>query len=221
MSMLPKRDVQVRERYFRMASALAVITIVYNMAEGAISLFFGLEDETIALFGFGLDSFVEVISGAGIWHMIRRLRVNGSEEHDRFERRALRITGTAFYILAAGLAVSSALTLYQGGQPDTTFWGIIVAIVSIITMWLLIRYKVDVGRKLRSNAILADANCTRTCLYLSLVLLLSSAGFEITGIGGLDAVGALGIAWLSFREGREAFSVASGNTCSCSAGCSG
>ena len=57
-----------------MANLLAFITIFYNILEGLVSVFFRLEDETIALFGFGLDSFVEVISGVGIWHMIRRIR---------------------------------------------------------------------------------------------------------------------------------------------------
>jgi hypothetical protein len=61
-------------RLWRLAGALALITIFYNVAEGLVSVFFGLEDETVALFGFGLDSFVEVISGVGVWHMIRPRR---------------------------------------------------------------------------------------------------------------------------------------------------
>jgi len=48
------------------AIVLAYITIFYNLAEGIVSVYFGLEDETLSLFGFGLDSFVEVISGVGI-----------------------------------------------------------------------------------------------------------------------------------------------------------
>ena len=85
-------------------------------------------------------------------------------------------------------------------------------------MWLLIHYKVKVGSELQSQAILADAACTRTCLYLSVVLLLASAGFELTGIGGLDAAGAVVIAGFALREGREAFEKARGGVCTCS-GC--
>ncbi|MDZ4163512.1 MAG: cation transporter [Smithellaceae bacterium] len=208
-----------RPSLYRWASALALITIFYNLAEGGISVFLGLEDETMALFGFGLDSFVEVISGVGIWHMVRRLRQNNSACPDTFEQQALRITGSAFYLLTAGLTLGATINLIQGHQPETTFWGIVIALISICTMWLLIRYKLKVGRELASPAIIADANCTRTCLYLSLVLLISSAGYELTGFGGLDSGGALAIAWFSFREGREAFEKARGDlSCSCVGG---
>jgi len=205
---------------YRWASALALITIIYNIVEGLISVYFGLGDETVALFGFGLDSFVEVISGIGIWHMINRLRKNNGGNSDRFERRALKITGTAFYLLTAGLVVTSILNIYQGHKPETTFWGIIIASISILTMWILIHYKIKVGKQLDSKAIIADANCTKACLYLSVILLFSSAGYELTGIGGLDSIGAILIAGLSFKEGRESFQKAKGNiTCSCKNNC--
>lgn len=209
-----------RERLYRQANLLALITIFYNLLEGAVSVVFGIHDETIALFGFGADSFVEVISGIGIWHMIRRIRANGSEIPDRFEQRALRITGSAFYLLTAGLAATVAVNLYRGNVPESTFWGIIISCVSIATMWILLRLKMEVGKQLRSEAIIADAHCTRACLALSVVLLVSSAGYALTGMGGLDSLGALGIAWLSFREGREAFEKAAGKACGCGGPCS-
>lgn len=200
----------------KLASALALITIFYNIIEGLVSVYFGFEDETMALFGFGLDSFVEVISGVGIWHMIRRMNNSSSTCPDRFEQRALRTTGTAFYLLTGGLIITSAINLYQGHKPETTLWGIIISSVSIISMWLLIHYKMKVGRELNSEAIIADANCSKTCLYLSFILLSASIGYELTGIGGLDSAGAILIAWFSYREGSEAFEKARGNTCSCS-----
>ena len=202
---------------YRWASALALITIIYNIIEGIVSVYFGFDDETIALFGFGLDSFVEVVSGFGIWHMINRLRRNNDGNTDSFEKQALRITGTAFYILAIGLVVTSIINIVKGHQPETTFWGIVVASVSIFSMWILIHYKIKVGTQLNSQAIIADANCTKACLYLSVILLLSSAGYELTGIGGLDSLGAIFIAGLSLKEGREAFQKAKGDgMCTCS-----
>ncbi|HWR98357.1 MAG TPA: cation transporter [Candidatus Methanoperedens sp.] len=207
-----------RERLLRRANALALVTIFYNILEGLISVGFGLEDETLALFGFGVDSFVEVVSGIGIWHLVRRLRTDGGEAPDRFERHALRVTGTAFFLLAGGLTAVAAVSIARGGAPESTFWGTVVALVSILTMGLLIRAKVAVGRALGSAAILADAACTRACLLLSFVLLASSLGYRLTGIGGLDAAGAIGIAWFALREGREAFGKARGELCSC-AGC--
>ena len=207
-----------KRKHYKWASALALITIFYNIAEGLVSVYFGLEDESMSLFGFGLDSFVEVVSGVGIWHMIRRVRRNGGETVDRFEQRALRITGTAFFILTAGLAVTSLVDLYRGHKPENTFWGIIISIVSIISMWALIRAKVKVGTQLNSPAILADAACTRACLQLSVVLLVASAGYKLTHIGGLDSAGALVIGGLCYREGKEAFEKARAGSFACTCG---
>jgi len=204
------------EHLYKRATLLALITIGYNLLEGLVSVWLGLADETIALFGFGADSFVEVISGIGIWHMLRRQAASSCQtSRDAFEQRALRITGTAFYLLTTGLVATAILNLWQGHAPETTVWGIVVSVVSIVSMWLLIRAKVRVGTALQSDAILADAACTRTCLQLSVVLLVASAGYELTGSGLFDSLGSLLIAWLSWREGREAFGKAAGKSCRC------
>jgi divalent metal cation (Fe/Co/Zn/Cd) transporter len=205
-----------RNSLLKLALALSIITIIYNIIEGVISIFFGLQDETLSLFGFGVDSFVEVISGIGIFHMVLKIRNNGNETRDEFERKALKITGTAFYILTVGLVISSFYNIWINHKPETTFWGIVISSISIITMTLLIYYKKKVGDALNSEAIIADANCTKTCLYLSFILLIASVGYTFTGIGYIDSVGSLGIAYFSFKEGRESFEKAnSDKLCSC------
>jgi len=206
---------QVKLNLYKRASLLAQITIFYNLIEGLVSVFFGVSDETLSLLGFGIDSFVEVLSGIGIWNMVRRIRNNSNVNPSSFEKKALQITGTAFYILGVGLLVAASINIYQGHRPVTTFWGIVIAVISIFTMWVLIYFKVKVGRQLNSDAILEDANCTKACLYLSLILLLASVGFELTGIGGIDSIGAVLIAIFSFREGREAFEKSRGGSCHC------
>jgi divalent metal cation (Fe/Co/Zn/Cd) transporter len=208
-----------RARLWRWALALAVFTVLYNVAEGLVSVLFGLQDETVALVGFGADSFVEVLSGLGILHMLWRLRRNGTAGLDAFEATALRVTAAAFFILAAALTVAAILGLYQGHVPQSTLWGMIVSVVSIATMWALLWGKLRVGRRLGSDALVADAHCTRACLWLSVVLLASSLGYALTGLGGLDSLGALGIAWLSLREGREALRKARGLGCACQGPC--
>lgn len=206
-----------KDSLYKWAFALAYITIFYNIAEGLVSVFFGVEDETLSLLGFGIDSFVEVISGIGIWHMLIRIKNRGGENRDEFERTALRITGTAFYILTAGLIITSVYNIIINHKPETTFWGIVISVISILTMGLLISYKLKVGRALNSRALIADANCTKTCLYLSIILLAASTGYAVTGIGGIDSIGALFISYFSFKEGKEAFEkTKSGNLCSCS-----
>ena len=206
---------------YRRANYLAIFTIFYNLLEGAVSVWLGAADETLALFGFGVDSFIEVISAIGVWHMLRRIRANAGETRDEFEQRALRITGAAFYLLSVGLVLTAAINLYQAHKPEATLPGVIISSLSISFMWYLIQGKTKVGSALNSPAILADAACSRACVYLSLVLLAASLGYEVTGIASLDALGALFIAWLTWREGRESFQKAAGMECSCSCRCGG
>ncbi|MBI1373246.1 MAG: hypothetical protein GC159_10985 [Phycisphaera sp.] len=208
------------ERWRRYAEWLALFTIVYNLIEGVLSVWMGAGDETLALFGFGVDSFVEMISGIGILHMIRRQRAaDGDESPDHFEQTALRITGWAMMLLAAGLVATGVLSLYEQHAPHATWWGVGISSVSILTMWALIWAKRRVGHALNSPAMLADAKCNLACVQFSVVLLLSSGLYEWTGVGGFDAVGALLIALLCVREGRESFNEAKGIRCGCHGGC--
>src|SRR5215210_932558 len=86
-------------KYWSYALWLALFTIFYNLAEGLISIFFGFSDETLTLFGFGVDSFIEVMSGVGILAMVLRIRQNPQTPRSQFERTALRVTGSSFYLL--------------------------------------------------------------------------------------------------------------------------
>jgi divalent metal cation (Fe/Co/Zn/Cd) transporter len=209
-----------RGKLLKTAFWLAIITIVYNVAEGLISIYFGISDETLSLLGFGVDSLVEVISGMGILHMVIRLRKTGNDSKDAFETRALRITGFAFYLLTAGLVAGAAMNIIYEHEPVTTVPGIVISLLSIATMYFLMRYKLTVGRKLGSDAIVADANCTKTCFYLSIILLASSLLYEFFKISYIDVAGSLGIAYFAFREGRESFQKAKGKShCGCDDSC--
>ena len=148
------------ERFYQYALYLGIFTVLYNLLEGLVSIYFGVSDETIALFGFGVDSFIEVMSGLGIVAMILRIRRNPETPRSIFEKTALRITGTAFYLLAVGLALTAIVNLLTGHKPETTLAGVIISLISIAMMWALVTGKRIVGRKLNSTPILADANCT-------------------------------------------------------------
>ncbi len=204
------------KRLYQTAFGLAVFTILYNIAEGVISTYLGFEDESLALFGFGTDSFIEVISGLGIAHMVVRIRNNPNSSRDGFERTALRITGAAFYLLVAGLVISSVYNIWTGHKPITTYWGVVISVISILVMWLLVAWKRKIGHRLDSAPILADANCTMVCVYMSVILLLSSGIYELFGIGYIDSLGTLGLAYFAFTEGKECFEKARGDhMCGC------
>jgi divalent metal cation (Fe/Co/Zn/Cd) transporter len=202
------------KQLYNLAYWLALFTILYNLAEGVVATLFGYEDETLTLFGFGIDSFIEMISGMGIVYMIIRIRKNPGSLRSGFEKTALRVTGFSFYFLVVALTTSALLVVYLGHKPTTTFWGVIISLISIVVMLGLIYGKIKTGMGLHSDAILADANCTKVCIYMSCVLLASSAIYEITGFAYADAIGTLGLAWFSFKEGQECFEkVKTGSGC--------
>ncbi len=207
--MAPRTQVGAN-KYWQYAFWLAFFTVFYNLAEGLVSIYFGTEDETLTLFGFGVDSFIEVMSGLGILSMVLRIRQNPGTPRSQFERTALRITGASFYLLAAGLAATALYNLFTAHKPTTTLPGLIISLISISAMWALVWGKRRVGQALGSQPILADANCTMVCIYMSIVLLVSSLIYQFTGLGFVDSLGALGLIYFSVNEGKESFEKAAG-----------
>jgi divalent metal cation (Fe/Co/Zn/Cd) transporter len=205
----------MESKYYTRVLWLAIFTVVYNLIEGIVSVLLGIHDETLTLLGFGVDSFVEVISGIGILQMVIRIRSNPFSSRGSFEKTALRITGIGFYFLTLGLIAGALLNVLQGRKPETTVWGVVVSVVSLIVMFWLYSSKIKYGKKLNAEPVIADGRCTLVCIYMSIVLLVSSVIYELTGFGWVDTIGALGLAWFSFTEGREAFEKAGGKECEC------
>lgn len=205
----------LEQKLYDRAYLLSLFTIFYNVIEGIASMFLGYEDETLTLFGFGVDSFIEVLSGIGITVMILRIRQNPDSRKSEFEISALKVTGTAFYLLSVGLLAGIVINLVNQHKPETTLWGIVISLISIAVMIWLMNAKKSTGKKLYSDPIIADANCTKVCVYMSVVLLISSLIYELTGFTYADAIGAAGLIWFSVSEGREAFEKAKGKSCSC------
>ena len=201
--------------YWQYALWLAFFTVCYNLLEGLVSIYFGVSDEALTLFGFGVDSFIEVMSGAGIVAMVLRIRQNPDTSRTQFEITALKVTGTAFYLLAVGLGTTAVYNFFTAHKPETTLPGLVISVISIAMMWALVMGKRKAGRALNSMPILADANCTLVCIYMSVVLLASSLVYSLTGFGFIDSIGALGLIYFSYKEGKESFEKASGLECAC------
>jgi len=198
---------------YKNAYHLSLFTIFYNIAEGLVSMILGYKDDTLTLFGFGVDSFIEVMSGIGIAVMILRIQQNPKSSKNEFEIKALKITGTSFYLLSAGLLIGIIINIINNHKPETTLWGIIISIISIMVMVWLMTAKRSVGKKLHSEPIISDSNCTKVCVYMSIVLLASSLIYELTGFAYADAIGAAGLIYFSISEGKEAFEKAKGKNC--------
>lgn len=203
------------KKLYRKAYLLSLFTIFYNVAEGLVSLFFGYKDEALTLFGFGVDSFIEVMSGLGIAMMIVRIKRNPGSPVSKFEINALIITATSFYLLSAGLLGGIIINIVQHHKPETTIPGIIVSVISILIMIWLTHAKKSTGKKLKSEPVIADGNCTLVCVYMSVVLLVSSLIYELSGFGWSDTIGAAGLIYYSLKEGWESFEKAKDRKTAC------
>jgi divalent metal cation (Fe/Co/Zn/Cd) transporter len=203
------------ELLYKQAFRLSLFTIFYNIVEGVVSMLLGYQDETLTLFGFGVDSFIEVMSGIGIANMILRIRKNPDSPSTSFEIKALKITGTSFFLLSVGLLAGIVVNIIKHHKPETTLWGVVISLISIAVMVWLMNAKMKAGKLLNSEPIISDSNCTKVCVYMSLVLLVSSLIYELTGFAYADVIGAAGLIYFSISEGKEAFEKAKGKICIC------
>jgi divalent metal cation (Fe/Co/Zn/Cd) transporter len=190
-----------RKSVVRHGRRLEYFTIAWNALEGLVAVVAGALAGSISLVGFGIDSFIEVTSGAVLlWRMSVDAEVHRRELN---ERRALRIVGACFLLLAAYIAYESALDLWSRRSPEHSIPGIILACVSLIVMPLLSRAKRKVGRALGSTAMHADAKQTEFCTYLSAILLAGLLLNTLFGLWWADPVAALIMVPIIAKEGIE------------------
>ena len=196
-----------RAALLRHALHLEYLTVGWNVIEGVVAVSAAIAAGSVALLGFGIDSFVETTSAVVlIWRLVvERSAARSSAEIERVEERALRLVGASLFLLAAYVAADAASTLWWQERPQPSMVGIAVTSVSIGVMWWLAREKRRTGYALGSRALTADSFQTSACWYLSLVVL---GGIALNGAFGwwwADPVAALGMAYLLVREGREAW----------------
>lgn len=193
------------------ARRLEYITVGWNSLEALASIIAGILAGSVALVGFGLDSVIETLSGAAL---LWRLHHSNDVAHRResSERIALRVVGVSFLLLAAYVLIDSAVTLINREIPEHSWFGIAIAILSIIVMPLLARAKRNAARSLSSNALHADSRQTDLCAYLSGILIVGLALNVLLGWWWADPVAGLVMVPIIAREGIEALR---GHDCGC------
>ncbi len=184
---------------------LCLLSIIYNFAAGLVSIWFGPSNRSLAISGFAIDSFAEVIYGIGIIHLIGRIEKDHSiAMRDKFENSVLLISGILFYLVTVGLLIGAGGVFYASVYPFTTKAGIIIAAISIAFHYGMYKIKHKTGIAFHSTPVITDAEWSRACYYLSIVLLGSCLAFELANVTYIDLVGGLGIAWFAYQGGKEA-----------------
>ncbi len=189
----------------RRGRRLEYLTIAWNSVEAAVALIAGLLAGSIALVGFGLDSVIEVSSGAIVlWRLFA--------DHERAERIAIKVVGASFLALAAYVAFDSTKTLWLREAPERSLPGIVLAALSLIVMPLLARAKRRVAANIGSRALHADSRQTDLCAYLSAILLGGLALNALLGWWWADPLAGLVMTPIIANEGKEALR---GKSCEC------
>lgn len=184
------------------AVLLSWFTIGFNLLEGVVSVAFGVREESFALLGFGLDSFIEVFSAALVlWRFRGEQGLDAAISLNK-ERRATFGIGVLFLLLGTGTIIASSIQWAAGAQPNTTLPGLIIAAVSLSFMFYLWRAKVHVARELDSATMMKDARCSLACIELSTVLLAGSLLFMLSpALWWADSLSAIVIGGLIVHEG--------------------
>jgi divalent metal cation (Fe/Co/Zn/Cd) transporter len=188
-------------RLHKRALSLSYFTVGYNISEGIVSIVAGWIAGSIALVGFGLDSFVESLSGSV---MIWRLRKHGKipeDEEEEVERKAVKLIAYTFFILGAYVSYESIEKLYVREIPDPSLLGIVIAIVSIIVMPILFYLKYRTGKSMGSRSLIADSKETLACVFLSGALLIGLGLNYLYGLWQADPIVGLVIVIYLIKEG--------------------
>jgi divalent metal cation (Fe/Co/Zn/Cd) transporter len=186
---------------YRKALSLSYFTVGYNIVEGVASIFAGLLAGSIALVGFGLDSFLESLSGiVMIWRFRQHGRISKVKE-EKIERKATRLVAYTFFSLAAYVFYESSKRLYFHEIPHPSILGIIIATVSTAVMPILFHMKYQTGKSINSRSLIADSKETLACTFLSVALLVGLGINYLSGFWQADPIVGLVIVIFLVREG--------------------
>lgn len=208
-------DLAVDHRASTISHALRLewLTIGWNVVEGVVAVAAALVAGSVALLGFGIDSFVESASGAVlVWRLLAERRGMDAEEVERLDARAHKLVGATLFLLAAYIGIDAAVALWNHEKPRPSVVGIVLTVVSIAAMRWLARAKRSAAARLGSRALEADAFQTTACFWLSIITLV---GIGLNGAFGwwwADPMAAIGMTVFIAREGGEAWR---GEACGC------
>ena len=183
---------------------LEQFTLAYNIAEGAIAVTAGFIAGLVSLIGFGIDSGIEVFTAVLVLTRLRAQFYSGELDENK-ERKALKLIGVTFYLLAAYVAFTSLRNLVIEPSPQVSVAGIALTSMSVLIMPFLAHLKMSTGRKLGSRLLMADAKETQLCVWLSASTLTGLVAFYLFSWNWVDSVAGLIIAVFAVNEGREAW----------------
>lgn len=198
-------EILEKEKSVKYGKFLEYLTISWNLIEGFVAIASGIVAGSVALVGFGIDSFIEVSSGAILlWRLY---------SGEKYEQRALQLVGISLLLLAGYVGFEAVRNLVYGQAPEASYVGIIIAVLSLAVMWWLAREKRMVAKEIHSHALEADAKQTDICMYLSAILLGGLGLNALFGWWWADPLAALCMIPIILKEGIGALKGKTCNNC--------
>ena len=206
------QDDDERGRLLRRGLRLEAFSVTWDIVEGIVAVSAGIGSGSTTLMGFGIESLIEITAASTLYWRLRK-EIRGEAAPETVERRALRIVGVAFFLLALYVGFEAISKLVEQRGPETSVVGMIMAGAALIAMPFLAVAKRKTGRQLRSEALVADSRETIASTYLSFTVL---AGLGLNALFSWwwsDSVAALAmlpyLIWAGVRALKEAGDTAS------------
>jgi divalent metal cation (Fe/Co/Zn/Cd) transporter len=174
---------------------LQVLTIAWMTVEAVVSLGAAWNSHSPALFAFGGDSLIELLSAAVVFLRFR-FELN--------EARAARIAGALLFMLAGLVAVTSVLNFLGYREAQRSLVGIGILLAAAVGMPWLASRKRQLAAITSSAALKADAAESALCAYMAWIALAGLAVNAIWGKSWADPVAAMALIPLIVKEGWEA-----------------
>lgn len=203
---------QRKEQHFQTLSKLLIVTIIFNVCRGFISLSFGILENSLTLIVFGIEAFIELAYCSVIWNLIQRMAEGYSDTVRGSEQSALKAGSVLYYLLGSGAAIFGIVRIFYNSKPEGASWGIIISIVSFGIMFVIASIKTNEGLQLKSQTIMDDADYGKISMLSAIILLVSSLGFLFTKAGILDSAGAILLAAVLFFKGYKTNTIFNKNT---------
>jgi len=191
-----------RRSLLRRALRLEYATLAWNTVGSVVVIAAAVVAHSVALAGFGLDSLIEILASLVV---VRQLTNAGAER----ERKALRLIGIAFLLLAVYIAAQSAYVVATAAKPHQSLLGIGWLAVTALAMFALAQGKAVTGSALSNRVLETEARVTMIDGQLAAAILIGLVLNAALGWWWTDPIAALVIVYYGAREGRAALRKAS------------
>ncbi|RGB32179.1 Co/Zn/Cd cation transporter-like protein, partial [Rhizophagus diaphanus] len=211
MKFFSKKDSISRSRLLKYAVYVCIFTILWNVAEGVVSIFFGSENDSVSLVFFGVDSFIEVTSACLVlWRFLTESKPDEEratqilEENLSKEKKCTMGIGLLFILLSLATISDATVSLIQKRQPETAIAGLIISSISLSFMFFLWLSKKYLAKMLNSSTMASEAQCSLACIKITFILFLGSLLYMIwKGGWWLDSAAAIILGVLFAKEGVD------------------